>query len=566
MSYFLPGNQQDASRQIKARLQLFLLAFLLIFTCIFIRSFQLIVFPAENYEIISKKSDKYSEYSRGTITDRNDILLASSLKLSSLYVDPSMLDDDNQKLLAQNLADIFPDLERAWIEKRLKQKNRFAWIKRHITPEEMAKVNALGMPALDFIDEYERIYPQSSSASHWVGSVNIDGAGIDGVEAKFNDELSKSNASIHLTLDTRIQTIVAEELQKQIDFFDAKGGASMVVDVQTGEVLAAVSLPSFNPQKPSDPNNSDRFNRLLQGSYEMGSSFKIFSTAALLEAKDPPLSKTYDATKPLKRAGFTINDYHAEKRAMTIPDIFLHSSNIGTALMAEDTGSKALQSFYKKAGFFDAVNTDIGSTARPQVPDPWRPISTVTTSYGHGIAVTPVHVVNAMLQILNPSKKTSLKFVLNKNLQTGDKNKSDLVSAKTSEAIKRLMRLAVRVGTGRKGGVDGYLVAGKTATAEKVSGSGYNKKSLLTSFVSFYPADKPKTIVFVMMDEPVGQKESYGYATAGWTSAPVVANIIERMTAVRGEAPRNIDKTFDPSEQLMRYLPEKMLQELRKDE
>lgn len=564
MSYFLHGNQQDAARQIKLRLQLFRLGFIFVFIVILLRSFQLIIFPPEFERFNPKSSSEYLDYPRGDVKDRNGALLATSLKLSSLYVDPAILEEDKEKM-AKNIVSIFPDLDEAWVLRRLNQKNRFAWIKRHITPEEMAAVNALGIPALNFMDEYDRVYPQGDIMSHIVGAVNVDGVGTGGVENVFNKELKDSDKSIKLTLDMRIQTIVAEEVQKQIDAFDAIGGAGMVVDANTGDVLAAVSLPSYNPNKSGNPNNNNRFNRLFRGVYEMGSSFKIFSAAALLEKKDPPLSKSYDATKPLRRAGFTIHDYHGEKRVMTIPDIFLHSSNIGTALMAEDAGEEAIKGTYNKFGFFDRLDTDLGQTVEPLVPEPWQPISTVTTSYGHGIAVTPIHVVNAMLQILNPDKQTSLRFVKNKELQTRHKNKANVVNAKTSESIKRLMRLTVRVGTGRKADVNGYLVAGKTATAEKVSGRGYNEKSLLSSFVSFYPADKPKAIVFVMIDEPIGQKHSYGYATAGWTAAPAIANIIERMTAVNGDVPRDMSKTYDPSEQLIRFLPEKMLKELEKE-
>lgn len=564
MSYFLSGNQQDASRQIKVRLHLFLVGFILIFVIIFLRSFQLIVFPDESHIVSTKSSGEYLKDPRGYIVDRNGELLASSLKLSSLYVDPALL-DDNKNELADQLITIFPELKKDWILKRFNQKNRFAWIKRQITPDEMAKVNALGEPAFNFTTEYERVYPQGLLTSHLVGAVNTDGVGIEGAENAFNSLLKDPSKTVTLTIDTRIQTIVAEEIQKQIDIFEALGGAGMVVDVKTGEVLAAVSLPSYNPNQSGNPKDNDRFNRLLSGAYEMGSSFKIFSTAALLETKDPPLSQTYDATKPIRRAGFTISDFHGEKRVMTIPDIFLHSSNIGTALMAEDAGDKAIMEFYKDIGFFKRLATDIGMTAAPLVPNPWQPISTVTTSYGHGIAVTPVHVVNAMLQILNPAQKTALKFVKDRDLQKGDKNKANIIRTQTSESIKRLMRLAVRVGTGKKGDVEGYLVAGKTATAEKVSGRGYNEKSLLTSFVSFYPADKPSTIVFVMIDEPIGQKVSYGYATAGWTAAPAVSGIIDRITAVRGEVPRNMKTIYDPSDQLVRYLPENLLKELEKE-
>lgn len=228
--------------------------------------------------------------------------------------------------------------------------------------------------------------------------------------------------------------------------------------------------------------------------------------------------------------------------------------------MAEEAGTDYMRDFYRDLGFFDRLETDLGLTARPLVPEPWRPISTVTTSYGHGIAVTPLHVVDATLRIVAPETYKGLAFIKERN---GNKeNIKPVVNDKTAETMKRLMRLAVRVGTGSNADVSGYLVGGKTATAEKVQGRGYSQKALMTSFVGIYPSDNPKTLVFVMMDEPKGQKESFGFATAGWTAAPVVARIIERITALRGETRYVQDGAYDPSDALVQYLPDKIVKEL----
>lgn len=557
MSVFLSGDQQEASRELKARTRLLLSGFLFIFLVIGARALQLTLFPdAEHKPKVASANDELVPR-RADIVDRNGKLLATSLKVSSLYADALLLED--YKATLDELKKIFPDLNETRLGARLAKKGRFVWIRRHITPVEAAKVNALGIPGLEFMEEYQRVYPFGGMTSHIVGAVSVDGQGIEGAEKVLDPELKNPDKRVRLAMDSRVQNILAEEIQATVDHFQALGGAGIVIDIPTGEVLAAISLPTFDPNHPGNPNDRARFNRLVSGVYEMGSCFKIFSTAAMIETKDPPMSQTYDATNPLKRGRFMIKDFHPEKKVMTIPEIFMHSSNIGTALMAEDLGTAGLKGFYEKLGFFEPLKTDLLTTAKPLVPNPWRPISTDTTSYGHGISVTPLHVAEATLKVLSPDRPAGLEFILDDGArQTG--RGDAVVSEKTADAMRRLLRLVVRSGTGEKADVKGYLVGGKTATAEKVSGRGYNKSALLSSFVGVYPADNPKTLVIVMIDEPKGQKDTYGYATAGWTAAPAVGNVISRLTALRGELPRAVAALYDPSDPLLKYLPEEVRQ------
>lgn len=553
MTVFLSGDKVDAARLLQRRLGFILTLFLLVFTIIGIRCFQVALFPDEQHKPKERANSGELTYARADITDRNGQLLATSLKLSSLYADPSEITDKDGT--ANQLLEIFPDLNKEKLLKGLSQKNRFFWIKRHITPQQMARVNALGVPGLEFMEEFQRVYPQGALTSHIVGAVNVDGNGIEGTEHLLNDKLKDKKNTVKLALDMRLQNVLAEEIQGAMTHFEAIGGAGVIVDIPTGEILAAVSLPGYDPNKPGNPNDNSRFNRLTSGVYEMGSTFKIFSTAALLNTRDRDLGTTYDARNSLRRAGFTISDYHAEKRVMTIPDIFMHSSNIGTALMAEDVGTEALKTFYDQLGFLKPLETDLFKTARPLVPSPWSALSTVTTSYGHGIAVTPLHLSEATLKVITGGKAASLHFLEGAHK---DDRATSVVTEKTADNIRRLLRLTVRVGTGRNAEVPGFLVGGKTGTAEKSAGRGYNKKALLSSFVGIYPSDKPKTLVIISIDEPKGQKDSYGYATAGWTATPAVGKVISRITAIRGELPRNPKRTYDPSEPLLRFLPENM--------
>lgn len=554
MSVWLSGDQQQASRQLQGRLQWLVMGFIVVFSIIALRSLQLTVFPDEAHKPKEKSNGEVLTQRRADITDRNGTLLATSLRVASLYADAKMVDDTAGTVA--ELKKIFPELNVERLKAKLDKGGRFVWIKRHITPSEQKKVNSLGIPGLEFMDEYQRVYPYGGLTAHVVGAVNVDGRGIEGAENQLEDRLHEVKKPVKLAMDVRLQSILSEEVDAQIKHFEAIGGAGIVIDIENGEVLAAVSLPTFDPNHPGSPQDRARFNRLVSGVYEMGSSFKVFSTAAMLEYKDPEMDRTFKTTQPIRRGRFTITDYHPEKHDMTIPEIFMHSSNIGAALMAEEVGTPGIKEFYGKLGFLEPLQTDLVKSARPLVPKPWGELSTLTASYGHGIAVTPLHLAEGMLKVLTP-RPAGLEFVLDDGKKASDRNER-VVGHKTSDTLRRLLRLTVRTGTGGKADVPGFLVGGKTATAEKTSGRGYNKSSLLSSFVGVYPTDKPKTMVIVMIDEPKGQKDSYGFATAGWTAAPAVGRTISRMAALRGELPRNPERSYDPSDVMMKYIPEEL--------
>lgn len=559
------GERSGALEQARGRVVLLSSAFVFMFLLVVARSVDLMVIQGELqktnesslYEVSSFDKDVVH---RGDIVDRNGVILARSLKTASLYADPKFILDP--KKTAQDLVDIFPDLKFGNLLQKLQSKKRFVWIKRNITPDEQGKILDLGQPALDFKQEYRRIYPQGPLAVHMVGYNGVDGKGLSGVEASFNKFLdSEGGDNLSLTIDVRLQHALRREIKSAIDKFSAKGGAGVIMDVNSGEVLAAVSLPDFDPQNYRYASNDERFNRVSLGVYELGSCFKIFSTAALLETINPSMGQAFDARAPLKRGGFKIRDYHAEKRILSLPEVFMHSSNIGAALMGEEVGTDRLRSFYKDLGLLDKVKFEIGEVGRPIVPNPWREISTLTASYGHGIAVSPLQLTSAVASIVNGGEYVQPTLILNdashKKSTRKSLNKTSvrIVSPEVSHRMRQLLRLVVTNGTGKNADVKGYYVGGKTGTADKPSAKGYDRKNRIASFVGVFPVQEPQYVVYAMVDEPQGIKETYGYATGGWVAAPIVKNVISSMASILNIPPFEHQK--DIEESLLRFVKTK---------
>lgn len=475
---------------------------------------------------------------RADIFDRNGELIASSLKTASLYADPQLIDDPVK--VAGELAKTLPELDYGALLENLQRPGRFVWIQRNLTPRQQYLVNALGHPGLSFQEENRRIYPQGPLFSHVLGYTDVDGHGIAGIEKSFDGLLVKDNEPLELSLDLRLQHIMRKELLSAVETFSAKGASGIVMDIASGEILAMVSLPDFDPHNPAKASADTRFNRNTLGVFEMGSTFKLFSIAAAIDTGAVRLGDSFDATQPIRIGRFAINDYHAERRWMTVPEIFIHSSNIGTARIAERTGNDNLRGFYEKLGFFQAPRIELPEIGAPLVPRPWRDITTLTASYGHGISVSPLQVMLATAAIVNDGQRPTATLIRRKNGKSGaDGGEPAILSPQTSAKMRQLMELTVesRDGTGGKARLEGYHIGGKTGTAEKVSVGGYNKNALLSSFLAAFPIEKPRYVVLVIVDEPKGTKETFGYATAGWTAAPAVRRIVEQMAPLYGMTP-----------------------------
>jgi cell division protein FtsI (penicillin-binding protein 3) len=468
---------------------------------------------------------------RADIVDRNGMLLATSLRTPSLYGDPQEILDADRA--AQRLVTVLTDLNPAEVAAQLKTNRRFVWLKRTLTPTEQFEVNNLGIPGLHFQDEWRRVYPQGPLTAHAIGYTNIDGMGQAGLEQAFDDVLRSGRDPLRLSLDLRVQHIVREELARQIISFEGIGGTGVVLDVDSGETIAMVSLPDFDPNGSGDIPDEAEFNRASLGVYEMGSTFKIFNTAMALEEGTTSLTSGYDATNPIKISRFTINDDHPKARWLSTPEIFMYSSNIGSVKMAMDAGTEAQKAFMGRIGFLGKLPLELPERGRPLWPSTWREINTMTISFGHGISVSPMHLASGVSTVVNGGIKQPITLLRTDTPGPGER----VISEQTSHDMRRLMRLVVLGGTGRKSAAEGYLIGGKTGTAEKPGGrAGYKKKSLLSSFVAAFPMNAPRYVVLIMVDEPKGQKHSHGYASGGWVAAPAVKRIVERAAPLLGVA------------------------------
>ena len=495
-----------------------------------------------------------SQHRRADIIDRNGVLLATSLKTASLHADPKLILDPVGT--AKALVKIFPELTYGETLRRLQEKKRFVWIRRNLTPDEQKQILNIGDPGLAFAYNYRRFYPQGPLTSHMVGYSDVDGRGLAGVERSFNKIISTDTAPVRLTLDIRLQHILRRELRRTMADFTAKASAGVIMDVHTGEVLAAVSLPDFDPQTPNARPN-EMFNRVTLGVFEMGSIFKIFTTAALLDKTHATMGTTYNTMAPLQRYGRKISDYHPEKHPLTVPEVFMHSSNIGTALMAETIGTTALRNFYTDIGLTRKEDFEIDEVGSPLLPNPWREISTLTASYGHGIAVTPLQVVAASASIINGGTLVKPTLIKAEDGAVPKQSNIRVVRQETSLKMRQLMRLVVTEGTGGNADVPGYMVGGKTGTADKAVNGRYAADKRMSSFMAVFPINDPKYVVFTMFDEPQPNKKSYGFATAGWVAAPAISRVISSMVPLLNMKPlQGQPDISEPLEQFVSFKPE----------
>jgi len=471
--------------------------------------------------------------SRADIVDRNGVVLASSLPTASLYADPAEVID--ARAAARKISSIFPEVDAAKLAKNLKKKGRFLWIKRNLSPEQQLAANRLGLPGFAFLKEERRVYPHGALSAHVLGATDIDGNGISGVERYFDQRLRQNEKPLKLAIDVRVQSILRAELSAAVSEFKAIGAAGVVFDVRTGETVALASLPDFNPNDRSSYKGEARFNRATKGVYEMGSTFKLFTAAMALDSGTIDMKGGYDAAKPIRIARFTINDYHAQNRWLTVPEIIVHSSNIGAAKMAMDVGGTGQQNYLRKFGLMREAALELPEIGRPLLPGTWRDINTMTISYGHGIAVSPVQLAAAIGSLVNGGVLRPATLIAHEDGTpiAGEQ----VISAETSDKMRQLMRLVVAKGTGRKAAAKGYYVGGKTGTAEKQFGGRYKKSAKISSFVGAFPIQDPRYVVFAMVDEPIGNKRTFNYATGGWVAAPIVGRVVSQIGPLLGIEP-----------------------------
>ena len=470
---------------------------------------------------------------RADIVDRNGVLLATSLPTASLYADPKDVLDANDAV--EKLRRVFPDLAVETLRSRLQQDSRFAWVRRHLTPREQYEVNQLGLPGLKFIEDERRVYPQGPVAAHVLGFADIDGKGLAGIERAFDQSLL-AGQTVQLSIDMRIQNILRQELTTAVQEFRGIGGAGLVLDVDTGEVLAMVSLPDFDPNNAGVASDDSRFNRVTQGVYEPGSTFKLFTAAMALDSGTTTLNGGYDASKPIRVARHTIRDYRGKNRWLSVPEILVHSSNIGAAEMALDVGGWQQRNYLEQLGLLAPAAVELPEVGSPLVPSPtqWRDVHTMTIGFGHGISVSPMQLASGVAAVVNTGLFRR-PTVIRRDVPVDEGRR--VISVETSRTMCALMRLIVLSGTGRNADVPGLRIGGKTGTAEKIVSGRYSRNARISSFVAAFPIDAPRYVVLAMVDEPQGNAKTHYYATGGWVAAPVIRRVSERIAPILGVEP-----------------------------
>ncbi len=470
---------------------------------------------------------------RADIVDRNGVVLATSLATASLFANPHQISNVDEA--AKELAATIPDLSVAELKAKLRADKSFVWLQRDMTPQQEFAVNRLGIMGLYFQADERRVYPMGSLTSHVVGFTDVDDKGLAGIERSFDDVLAGGRHPVQLSLDVRIQQIMREELQRGIDDFSGIGGAGIVLDAQTGEILSLVSLPDFDPNLAATAGPDQRFNRATLGVYEMGSTFKTLNTAMALDSGKIKMTDTFDAAHTIQIGRFTIHDFEHMNRALSVPEVFMYSSNIGAARMAMVVGIDIQKAFMAKFGMLRPVSLELPELGKPQYPADWRPINSMTIAFGQGIAVSAVHVVSAVAAMVNGGLIRPATLIKRSPEEVSDGQR--VISSNTSDKMRELLRLVVQAGTGKSADAPGYLVGGKTGTAQKQKGRGYEANARLASFVGAFPMSTPRYVVFVMVDEPKPNAHSYGFATGGWVAAPVVSRIVQRMAPMVGLPP-----------------------------
>lgn len=555
IQHLLYDRSIDRTRKARARIGLAALVFASIYAII---AGRLVLYAAVPDTHIGRRvggSDAVAT-ARPDILDRNGEILATDLKVPSLFAEPRRLIDADEAV--ELLTAVMPDLDTHELRERLGSKRGFAWLKREISPKQQKEIHRLGIPGVGFLKENKRVYPNGREVSHLIGHVNVDNQGIAGLE-KYLD--SNGLADLHragfasdrqqeplkLSIDLRVQHALHDELEQAHTHFKAKAAAGVVLDVNTGEIVGLVSYPDYDPNNPKEALDPNRINRLTTGVFEMGSVFKALTVGMALDAGKATLSSSFDARYPLRYGRFAISDYHAERRVLTVPEIFTYSSNIGAAKMALAVGVEGHKAYLRKMGQLDRLRTELPESAEPIVPKRWGELNTVTISFGHGLSVAPLQALMGIAALMNGGYLIPPTF-LERSQEDAQKVAKRVVKPETSLAMRYLMRLNAEVGSGRKADVAGYYVGGKTGTAEKVVNGRYSKTKLLCDFIAVLPSDKPRYVVLIMLDEPQGLPETHGYATAGWNAAPTAAKVIARVAPLLGLQPR-----FDlpPADQLI---------------
>ncbi len=539
-----PAHGSVSSSAVKSRVYLAMAAFAFIYLMIGGRLILLAQMDEAPSSAWISAQDSVAA-SRPDLLDRNGEILATDIKTASLYAEPRRVQDVDESL--EGLLSVLPDLDPVVVRRRLESRAGFVWLKRELKPGQADKIHNLGLPGIGLLTESQRFYPGGPTAGHVIGSVNVDNQGLAGIEKYVDDQWLRDLQSLgfasdrpmepmRLSVDLRVQHVVRDELVKAMERYRSVAAAGIVLDAKSGEVVAMSSLPDYDPNDRAQALEKDRLNRATGGVFEMGSVFKAFTTAMALDSGKVSIDDSFDATRPIRAAGRTINDFHGKNRILSVPEIFIYSSNIGTAKMMLATGIQRQQEFMKRLGFTERLKTELPENAAPLLPPKWNELAAMTISFGHGISVTPMQTAVAAAALLNNGVHLPPTFLPRSQDQVKTLGKQ-VISPDVSRIMRYLFRLNVLSGSGRRADVPGYTVGGKTGTAEKIENGKYVSNKRRNSFLSAFPMDDPRYVVLVVVDEPKPEREGIG-ATAGLNAAPTAGAIIRRAAPMLGVMPR----------------------------
>ena len=557
----LPTPTEQALDCARVRLVFFALLFIVAYAVIGIRLTGLTVFNNPNASS-SRREIAAANIGRAGIVDRNGVILATSLPTISACAEVKAIDDP--EATAAKIGTILPELDIAKLAGDLATRKGCVTIKRHLTPRQYYALNNLGIAGVGFSRDERRAYPQGALTAHVVGLTDIDNIGIAGIEKKLDARLRQQIQPARLALDVRVQNIMRRELAAAIKEFRAIGGAGIIMDAVSGEVVAMVSLPDFDPHDTNSATDTSRFNRATLGVYEPGSTFKLLTAAQALDIGEARMTDSFNAVDPIQIGRRTIRDFHPENRWLTLPEIIMVSSNIGAARIADKIGGVRQRAFLDQLGMFQPAPIELPESGHPIAPSSWGETATLTIGFGHGLAVAPMQMVRSIAALVNDGRRVTPTLLLQPGGEAAraDQEASPVISPATSAKIRAMMRLVVAAGTAKSANVDGYIVGGKTGTAEKIIGRGYNKNARLSSFIGAFPMQEPRYIIYAMLDEPQGNKATHGFATGGWVAAPLAGRVIAEAAPLLGLPPQEPGNFAAADRQLLRPLGVKLLSEL----
>jgi cell division protein FtsI (penicillin-binding protein 3) len=540
----LDGARKQRGNLTQARIRWMILAVVLGFALVGGRLVQLGM--VETDQTIEGQARDVITATRPPILDRNGLEMAVDIRVPSLYAEPRRIIDVEEAVEA--LRSVLPDLDEAWLRNRLTGDRGFVWVKRELTPAIQDAIMRLGIPGIDFITESKRFYPAMSEAAHILGSTNVDNQGIAGIERHMDGEsvallqelgLARGNAltPVELSVDMRVQHVMHEQLVDAMTRYQAIAAAGVMMDIHTGEIVALASVPDFNPNEPASALVKDTFNRITSGIFEPGSIFKTVTLAGALDSGAVSITDEFDARYGIRFGRYTIDDFHGKHRILTLPEVYKYSSNIGTIRIMQALGKDNFRAFLSRMKFDERVQFELPEMRVPTVPRELSEVGAATASFGHGLSVSPLHMVTAYAAFANGGNYIA-PTLYKRDVAAAEALYERVISPETSDAMRYLMRLNALEGSGSQmnKAAQGYRSGGKTGTAEKVVDGRYSSSKVTNFFASAFPLDNPRYAMVIMVDEPKAENPQSG-TTAGWNAGAITGRVIQRVAPMLGVAP-----------------------------